>query len=318
MKVFLPTVSSDSKTGKGLFCYRLSQELLKMGIKASDSTSGRYDIALHVIRHKHKVNAKKHIVRLDGVYHDKMLDYRFRNKPIKRDLHLSDAVVYQSKFSRRICNEYLGKFKGPAAVISNGADPNFYADLQPKKLPHKVNFLAASRWRPHKRLKDVIESFLLAAINDSCLYVAGDLEKCGLSKADRRKYFKTENIVHLGIVGQQKLGSYLKAIDGFIHLCWFDNCPNSVVEAICTSKPVVTNNVGGTPELIKKCGGYICDIDSKYNLKPCNLYNPPPVDRRVIADNICKCILNEMKIDNSHVDVMNIAKSYKDFFLGIL
>jgi glycosyltransferase involved in cell wall biosynthesis len=318
MKIFLPTISESNTTGKGLFCYRLAKEFKKTGVSVSDDVSQKYDIAMHLIRHKNKVKAKKHIVRLDGVYHDKMINYKSRNAPIKSDLHKNNAVIYQSKFSKKMCNKYLGKFSGPSTIISNGADPKFYDNIVPANMRHTYNFLAASRWRPHKRLKDTIESFLLAGIKDSCLYIAGDLEQSGLSKDNKRKYFKMDNVVYTGVISQKTLGGYLKAVNGFIHLCWFDNCPNSVVEAICVSKPVITNNVGGTHELVSKCGGYICSIDKEYDYKPCKLYKPPTVDRKIIADNIHKCIVNKIKIDNSHVDVMNIAKLYKDFFLKVL
>ena len=158
----------------------------------------------------------------------------------------------------------------------------------------------------------------MADIEDSCLYIAGNIKQSGLSKKERRRYFKLDNVVQTGVMGQRALGGLLKAVNGVVHLCWFDNCPNSVIEAICSKKHVVTNNVGGTHEIIERCGGFVCNIDKAYNYKPCDLYNPPSINRQIIADNIQKCISTTMKVDNDSVNIKNIAKEYLSFFRSIL
>jgi len=171
MKVYLPA-SNDAKTGKGLFINRLSNELSKY---IEITKSEKYDIALYLIKIKEKINAKRHIIRYDGIYHNTDHDYKHLNKEISKHMKQASGVVYQSEFSKIMCEKYLGKHNGPFAVIHNGIDIGSF-DVIPAKSPYKYNIMAVSRWRPHKRLRDIIESFLLANISNSMLWIAGELD----------------------------------------------------------------------------------------------------------------------------------------------
>jgi glycosyltransferase involved in cell wall biosynthesis len=306
MKVYLPT-SDDAKTGKGLFINRLSKEL--SNYTEVTNKSEKCDIALHLIKIE-KVNAKHHIIRYDGVYHNTDQDYKHINKEISKHMKNAHGVVYQSEFSKIMCKKYLGKFTGPSAVIHNGIDISSFNNVKPMDSPYKYNIMAVSRWRPHKRLRDIIESFLLANINDSMLWVAGELDNSGLSKKDINRYSKVK---FLGRIDQSTLTRYYKLCNASIHLCWFDCCPNSVVEAIAANCVIISNNVGGTPELTKKSNGIICNIDAPYDYKPVKLYNPPKINRSIVAEAIqlaCKGI----KVENQFIDIKNIAKQYLEFF----
>lgn len=310
MTIYIPS-KSDPSTGKGFFCSRLFKSLQKLGYSVTNNPKAPHNVSLHLV--KFKDGKGKKIIRLDGCYHNTAMSYGSRNKSISQYVHKADGIIYQSQFSKRLCDKYLGKFKGPTSIVPNGGDPAFYDNVEPMDLPYKNCFLTASRWRPHKRLEDIIESFLLADIPDSCLYIAGNLKKSKLSKANQDKYFALDNIVPLGKIDQTTLARYLKSSRGFVHLCWFDNCPNAVVEALCAGVPVISNNVGGTPEIVEVGGGFVCKIDAPYNLKPVLLYSPPSIDRNIIADAMKKC-LAPVVISNAHVDIDNVAKQYVDFF----
>lgn len=316
MNIFLPVQPSDKpKTGKGFFCLRLGEALTKMGHKIVVNSSSPHDVSLHLAKMR---NGKgKRILRLNGVCHNNSMNVKARNSGLKKVLRAANGVIYQSQFSKKLCDRYLGKFSGPTCVIPNGADPEFYQDIAPLKLKNRNVFLSASRWRPHKRLMDIIESFHLADIEDSHLYIAGDLSKSGLSKNQIAYNFSSERVTHLGRMNQKQLGGYLKSSKAFIHLCWFDNCPNAVIESICAGIPVISNNVGGTHEIVSPSGGFVCPIDSPYNLKPVRLYSPPKIDRNLIAEAMRKC-LESVRVSNSHVDISVIAKKYADFFEGVV
>lgn len=311
MRVYIPN-KSDPSTGKGFFCSRLFKALENLGHSVTSNPKVSHHVSMHIVKLKN--GSGKKVVRLDGCYHNTAMAYAPRNREISKHVHKADGVIYQSKFSKSLCDKYLGKFRGPTAIIPNGCDPEFYANVKPMDLPHRNCFLTASRWRPHKRLGDIIESFLLADMPDSCLYIAGDLKKSKFPKELRKKYFALDNIKYLDKVDQHTLARYLKTCKGFIHLCWFDNCPNSVVESLCAKTPVISNNVGGTPEIVAKSGGIVCDIDSPYNLRPVKLYSPPKVDRSKIAQAMNDVVNGDIKINYDYVDIANVAQKYWDFF----
>lgn len=315
MKILLPIQQSDSpKTGKGFFCLRLGKALLAMGHQLVQRPSSPHDVSLHLA--KMREGGGKKILRLNGVCHNKAKNIKSHNKGLIKSLRVADGVIYQSVFSKKLCDKYLGTFEGPSCIIPNGADPNFYQDMSPMELKNKNNFISASRWRPHKRLRDIVGAFHVANIEDSCLYIAGDLSKSGLSPKEIKECF-SDRVVHLGRIDQKTLGRYLKSSKGLLHLCWFDNCPNAVIEAICAGVPVISNNVGGTPEIVDPSGGFVCPVDKPYNLKPVQLYKPPKVDQNAIAEAMQKC-LGPVKILSSHVDIGTIAKRYADFFEGVV
>ncbi len=309
MKIYLP-VNKSPATGKGFFCQRLAEAIKHMGIELT-SADQLHDVSLHLVKLA-KTKSRKRVIRFNGVHHNTGLDYKSRNKVLRKNLHASDAVVYQSNFSKALCDRYLGKFRGPRVIIPNGADPLYFKQIKPIKRKYEHVFFTASRWRPHKRLPEIIKSFLLAGVENSCLYVAGNLKKAKIPKS--HPMFAHKNVHYVGLLSQEQSAAYLNIADAFIHLCWFDNCPNGAVEAIAAGVPVITNNVGGTHEVVRPSNGIVCEIDSPYDLAPVKLYSPPKIDCSKIADAIKQCSLNKRQIEFSHIDIVNIAKRYVDFF----
>jgi len=217
-----------------------------------------------------------------------------------------------------MCDKYLGEFRGPSRIIFNGTDPNFYDKVLPVKVKQKNVFITFCRWRPHKRLRDTIDCFLLANIEDSILFVAGDLSRSRFSKSERSKYFSLPNVEYLGVLKQRELAPYLKAACASLHLCWVDWCPNSVVEAVVARTPVICGNVGGTQELVKPSGGYVCDTDKPYDLELIDLYSPPPINKESVAQAMRRCCQEKPKIDNSHVLIEKTARNYLEFMKKLI
>lgn len=314
MKIYIPSLNKPPTTGKGFFYRRLSKALQSLGCDIVTDENSRVDVALHNVRVR-KNNAPINIIRIDGVYHDIKKNYKKLNKSIFKGYHVDpDGIIFQSKFSNRMADRYLGKFEGPSTIIPNGVSFDECESSTPKEKEYKYNFFSYSRWRPHKRLADIIHSFLIASLEDSCLYIAGDISQSDIPTKARKKMFSLPNIKYVGKLNQQEISSYLKIMDGVIHLCWFDSCPNSVVEAIGHKVPVICNNVGGTPEIVGLSNGYICNIDKKYDLKPVDLYHPPAIDRNIIAYNINRAARENRIIEREHINIINIAKKYLEFF----
>lgn len=312
MKVYI-NIRGVRNTGKGFFLERLSEALGRLGIVIVEDPSVLHDISLSAI-YVTRTNAKKHILRLDGVIHNTLVDYKgVNNLILNNGVKKADAIVYQSNFAKRMCEKYLGEYQGKTKVIFNGAKIKHLN----RQCPDGFSFLTAARWRPHKRLKDTIESFLFADIKESVLYVAGDLRKSGIDQD--HKLFRNPKIQYLGVLSQKELDEYRKQVLGLLHLCWVDFCPNSVVEALAADVPVITNNVGGTQELVRPTGKYILPIDKEYDMEPCRLYEPPKIDQSLVASALVDCCYGGVpEVKNNHVDINNIALQYKKFFEEVL
>ena len=319
MKVWIENADEDYRVlkGKSLFCRRLAGAMRKKGIFVTGRDQMKVDVSLNVIRLKHS-NSRVRVLRLDGVWHNTAQDFKKKNRALKESIHHAHGVVYQSQFSRNMCDKYLGEPKCPTRVIHNGSDVEFYKNISPASYDCEFPVLAFSKWRPHKRLRDIIGSFLMADIPNSKLYIAGLLDKSGMSPNEAHSYVNMPNIEYLGMLSQDILMPMLKGASASIHLCWFDACPNSVVETICAGVPVICNNVGGTWEIVLPSGGYVCDVDSPYDLNPVDLYNPPKIDRKVVAETLKACIKGKPVIHNDHVNINNIADEYIKFFEELL
>ncbi len=330
MIICIPYVSNKKGkySGKWHFCKRLAKALRKIGIDVIYNIGKRHDIVMHIIVAREKSTCKaKQVLRLDGIWHNKYdgswnknkpIDFKKRNKEIAKSYFSSDAIVYQSGFCKKVIKRYIGTFSGLSSVIFNGSDIDYYHNITPAKTENANCFFAYASWRPHKRLKDIIESFLLADIDDSCLYVAGNTGRSGLSSQKLKKYFSSDKINYLGVLDQDQIISYLKTCRASIHLSWIDWCPNSVVEAIAIGVPVITNNVGGTQELVSPGAGIVCDIDKHWNYNPCSLYKPPRIDREIVATAIRKLSNETIQVKKDHIDINNIAQQYKLLFEKVL
>ena len=316
MKVFLP-ISPDPKSGKSFFFRRLLEEWKKdMPFDITTNPDNFVDVSIESARIKHK-NSRLKVIRFDGVYHNTGQNFRQKNSSMVTSLGIADGAIYQSNFAKSMCREYLGKFNGFESVIYNGADPEFYAKAIPIRMNYEKIFISFSKWRPHKRLRDIIESFLLADIENSVLLIAGDLSRSGLTQSDINRYFSISNVRYIGILNQNQMAGYLKIATAAIHLCWIDACPNSVVEAIVAGVPVICNNNGGTAELVAKANGYVCITEKSYDRKPIDLYHPPRFSYRIVAEAMIQAANEKRKIVNDHVLISNSAEQYKNYILQI-
>lgn len=324
MKVWIENYGKEPNelTGKGLFLCRLANAMEHMGVQVTNARGDYADIALNPIRITNR-NARVVVLRLNGVYHNSEQDYKKRNAGIANSFVQCDAVVYQSQHSKRLCDAFVGSDPlKPYAIIHNGSDNVFYEQAEPDlDAAVKETFIAFNRWRPHKRLVDIIESFLLANVPNSQLLIAGDTSQCGIPHEHLCAY-ASNRVKFLGKLDQKRLASLITASRAVIHLCWFDACPNSVVEALCAGVPVISNNVGGTHELLRavQLDHMICYVDKPYDYKPVKLYSPPPIDRSVVAEKIRQAATKQWKLGfpNQTLRISTVAKWYIKFFEGLL
>lgn len=286
LKVLMP-FKDKPKTGKGKFFKRLTQAFDMIGVDTVHDPDEPHDVYLSYNSFKWKTKKPK-VLRLNGVYHNTAVPYKKMNREIRRQVKKADGVIYQSEFCRTMHDKYVGLHKNNQ-VIFNGAFLNSYMVYNKNDIFLSYG-VALARWRPHKRLHDIKTS-----ISKTVLFL---------------RIFKNEQ-------KQDVINGALYCATTLIHLCWFDSCPNSIVEALAVGCPVITNNVGGSRELIKKGCGKIVEIDEPYDYKPVKLYKPPPIDHEKVAEAIRESLTWPRVTNNSHIDIINIAKQYKGFLESV-
>jgi glycosyltransferase involved in cell wall biosynthesis len=292
----------DVDSGKHKFFIRLARELVKKGIKIDNKNPDIYILLAGYMPNK---KAKLNVLRLDGLIMNTRWDYKSKNKEILKSIKKSDALIYQSNFCKKAYEKFLGIKKEPFTVILNGASPDEFLFRNPKNY-----FLANCKWRPHKRLKDIIESYkeALSMGLKSDIIITGNVDY--KISHPRIKFVGWRNHDELKILLSEAIVS--------IHLTWLDWCPNSMVEAIVAGCPVIYTKSGGQTELGKNSGIAINDKDWNFNL--IDLYSPPPIDKKEVAESMLYFEKNkkESYLIRNDLYISNVCDKYLQFFNKLL
>lgn len=292
---------NDADSGKHKFFIRLANELRKNNIIVDNR---KHDIFLRLPGTPTSSQAKINILRLDGLIMNTRWRYKEKNKKIMKSIKNSDAIIYQGEFCKKAYDKFLNVKKYEYKIISNGASKKEFLNRNVKNY-----FLANCKWRPHKRLKEIVKSFLIALDLglDSDLIITGNPDY--KFKHNRIKYLKWQKI--------DKLKELLSGAIASLHLTWIDWCPNSMVEAIVAGCPVIYSKSGGHNDLGLRSGIGIKDVE--WNFKPTDLYSPPKLNREEIAKAMIKIKNKEIKMPiREDLYIQNICKKYIDFFNKLL
>ncbi len=288
----------DADSGKHKFFIRLAREMKKNNIIIDNKNP---DVYIFLAGMKPSKKAKLNILRLDGLIMNSRWDYKAKNKKILKAIKQSDGVIYQGKFCKDAYNKFLNVNKKPYAIIPNGASFDEFLEREPKNF-----FLANCKWRPHKRLKEIVKSYLLAVE----MGLKSDLRITG--KEDYKK--EHPKIKYLGWQKYEKLKILLSNAVASFHLTWLDWCPNSMVESIVSNCPIIYTKSGGQVELGESSGIGIKDTQWKFNV--IDLYNPPKIDRKKVAEAMLFMENNKNKEYSirKDLDIKNVCKKYIDYF----
>lgn len=263
---------------------------------------------------------RPYVYRVDGIGHDtsRTDDYlTIINNQIIDGINKAIGVVYQSEFSKKLTETNLNIKPIRNTVILNGTNLekfNSKGDNHRSKLGIPSNalvFITSAKWRPRKRLKDMINVFIdfQEKYNEEVYFiVVGDSE----IKIEHK------NIIRVPEINNEELPTYLRTANIYLFFSWLDSCPNSVVEAIACGLPIICINTGGTPEIIKATnGGIVVDADLDYNYKAVNLQDPPKPDYEKIIDAITLMVKDiefyKNQIDTTKIDIKHVANSYYNF-----
>jgi len=222
----------------------------------------QWEPPLRIVK-KLRKRGTKIVHRLDGRAKSliKIYDKDVENRKINR---LADWTVYQSAYVKKHTTEKVKTIFGVeppvcqnikrSSIIYNGVDRNVFNELgETISLKGRYNLLhVAFTAGVRKGTKYVIKLAELLKNNPEFhFYLIGrqedDLVAGHLIKKHR-------NITALGVVyDRELLAKYMKSAQILLFPSENDYCPNTVLEAMSCSLPVLFHNSGGTPELV--CGG---------------------------------------------------------------
>jgi len=287
---------SPSGGGPHIFCERLKNELIRMGLEYGERSINH----LNIISGSPQTG-KNNLLRLDGLYFNKSHP---ENQPIFSAYNSFDHIIFQGKFCRDQYEAFTG-IKKPHSIIRNGVPDSFFDSHSPAfESDYPKVLIASASWRRHKRIEEVVEAFKSPRLKDIMLVILG-----GCSGPD------LPNICYLPKINPEDLPGFYQAADAMIHLSWLDWCPNTVVEGLASGLPVLCSHNGGTKELVKE-DGIVLKLEEDYEIgSALDLYNPPKVDINIIIEGILKIIEMPKIKERKDLKIENIATQYSGVFL---
>lgn len=299
MVVFLPMVLSPTG-GTSSFARKFQAGMHAAGHTVSFTYRPDYDVLLASPRapwrylKEARLAGKKIVHRLDGVYYPQTTAgwfYPLFNFPLRR-IHrfFADVTIYQSKFSQKSCEYFLGTATHPTSIIYNGVDLEQFSPVGPqgplKNNPEQHVILTASRFRRADQIEPVsaaFEYYRTHHYTNSKLVVIGNFE--GRVQAVPQHYKAHSYVSFLGVVPNDTLAQYLRAADVFLFTHLNPPCPNNILEAMACGLPVVGMADGAMPELITS--------GQEGELMPTTgtaFYRPRRYDAAALAERI-RCVL---------------------------
>ena len=176
------------------------------------------------------------------------------NRPLRRALHAADHVLYQSEFSKRSADLFLGEPRGSWEVLPNAVDVAHFTPAESAPSGGPVLLLGGDQTQAY-RLELALKTLaaLLTRHPDARLLVTGRLVSPveplvgGLGLGDR--------VELVGDYAQRDAPAVFRRAHLLLHTKVLDPCPTLVLEAMATGLPVVYPASGGTVELVGDAGG---------------------------------------------------------------
>jgi glycosyltransferase involved in cell wall biosynthesis len=170
------------------------------------------------------------------------------NAPLRRTLHTADHVVYQSLFSKRSSDHFLGEPAGTWEVLPNAVDVDVFTPGTPPA-DGPVLLLGGDQTQEY-RLELALATFrhVLDAHPGARLVVGGrlvsdpgpTLARLGLASS----------VEFTGRYAQRDAPAVYRRAHVLLHTKVNDPCPTAVIEAMACGVPVAYAASGGTVELV--------------------------------------------------------------------
>jgi glycosyltransferase involved in cell wall biosynthesis len=171
------------------------------------------------------------------------------NRPLRRALQSAQHVLYQSDFSKRSADLFLGEARGSWEILPNAVDVSHFSPAERPPSNGPVLLLGGDQTQAY-RLDLALRTLaaLLPRHPDAQLLVTGRI----VVSADRLiEQHGVRGRVHLlGEYRQRDAPSLFRRAHLLLHTKVNDPCPTLVLEALASGLPVVYPASGGTVELV--------------------------------------------------------------------
>ncbi|OYT16621.1 MAG: hypothetical protein B7C24_06820 [Bacteroidetes bacterium 4572_77] len=323
MKIYI-SIRPGPIGGPSVFVKNFVEECVKRGHKIVYDVQKDCDCGLVISTTNEEALKKlkkygiKTIIRLDGFYIPEYWDNRKGrkmtldkiqvNNVMRKDLKRYDEVIFQSNWSKKMFDRWLGERKDHFTVIHNGVNTKKFKPLN-RGIKNSVIMVGALR---HAYMANTFFGAMNIFYENkgrANWLLAGTMDK--VCKKIYSQYAARPGVKYLGPASNDQLvGIYNKA-NVLLHPRAGDSCPNVVLEAMACGLPVVCASWGGAAELVGKAG-VIAEIDKwgygrKYETKCFQgikeiLENPKLYSNRAIK-RINKHFTIEKTVDN-YLEVM--------------
>lgn len=307
---------SCAKTGKGRFVQRLIPALRRLGAVVVEDANEPCDVDLGMGKFVYEPKrCKRKVIRLGAAHIDSNSKYKKLNNIKWQSVKRADGIIYQSKFSKKLCRKFIGDPGVPSAVIYNGSPLLLpLINVRLAKSEYDYNYVVSTRkYTPQKRVEQIALAFINNdVLKDAALWIFGDSGvKEEVSLPRNRK------IIKMGQVADEVLFSYLIMRTAMIHCVYADACSNSVVEALACGGPVICTDQGGTAELVKGICDDLIIRDKEYNFKPINFKKVPKLDQKALVEKMVLAQTSYNRIPDK-INITNVAAQYIEFFEKLL
>lgn len=253
----LKVLGSDRNNvgGGSTFCRNLRKAISQFGWEFTDSED--YDVLLipsaslaereYVGMAREK--GKKIVLRVDNILED--AKNRSTGMSKMRDFaKLSDVVVYQSEWAKRLLNPYCGK----GIVIKNGVDTDIFYPRETEKDWDNIRVFYGRYSRGEGKNLNVVQYFWREYCidkEDDVLVLVGNFSEDNFKINNPFEFHNDELFEYKGVLSPEEMASCLRSCDVALLPYFADAFPNQVLEAQACGLPVIYEEYGGTKEAVQ-------------------------------------------------------------------
>ncbi len=196
------------------------------------------------------------VVNQDGVAYPGWAGRRTEelNRPYRRALMAADHVLYQSEFSKRSADEFLGTPRGTWEILPNAVDVEHFTPASTPPSDDPTLLLGGDQTQAY-RLELALRTFahVLQSEPAARLLVTGRLVSPAEPLLDELGV--REHVEFVGRYSQDEAPGVIRRAHLLLHTKVNDPCPSVVIEAMACGLPVVYPQSGGTVELVGQEAG---------------------------------------------------------------